>query len=673
MKSLTRKLILYCSILLLVVCGCIGVFGYISSSNAVMEEVNTSLEHLAVQGANTVEKAIEAQTAVLERFAINDKIKNPNISVNDKIAELLEEVERVGHVRMGIADINGSLTNSDGEVSDIKDRQYFKDAVAGNVAVSDPIISKVDSSVLFPIAVPIKNHGTIIGVLVAFKDGNDLSKITDEIVFGETGRSFIIRADGTTIAHTDRELVLNMDNTIENAKNNSELVDLAEIHKKMIDGQRGYGTYSYKGEVKHMGYAPVEGTDWSLGVAALDSEVKDGVNELRMQVIAISIISLLAGAIVFFIIASKIVNPLKKLVKAADGIAEGDLNIAVDVKTKDELGRLADAFRKMADNLNGTITSINDASEQVSSAARQVSDSSMALSQGATEQASSIEELTASLEEISSQTKLNADKANEANSLSVEAKSNAINGNARMNEMLRAMEEINEASSNISKIIKVIDDIAFQTNILALNAAVEAARAGQHGKGFAVVAEEVRNLAARSANAARETTDMIEGSIKKSEGGTKIANATADALSSIVEDVTKVADLVNDITIASNEQALGIEQINQGIMQVSQVVQTNSATSEEAAAASEELASQAELLKNEVSSFRLKKTYRASSYKRIEDVNPDVLRLLDQMNDRSSSIKQAASKEIPEVKTAKKPVKEEKPNNSLSDSEFGKY
>lgn len=379
-------------------------------------------------------------------------------------------------------------------------------------------------------------------------------------------------------------------------------------------------------------------------------------------IVAVILLSIGLGVLIAGIIS----RPLNKLVLSANQIADGNLDISVDISSKDEVGNLAKAFSRMTDNLNDVMSNINMASEQVASGARQVSDSSMALSQGATEQASSVEELTASLEEIASQTRLNADNASQANSLAVTAKGNAIQGNDQMKEMLNAMEEINESSSNISKIIKVIDDIAFQTNILALNAAVEAARAGQHGKGFAVVAEEVRNLAARSANAAKETTDMIEGSIKKVEGGTKIANQTAEALNKIVEDVTKVTNLVSSIAIASNEQASGIAQVNQGIMQVSEVVQTNSATSEESAAASEELSSQAELLKEQVARFKLRKVQNViQNYRGMDEINPSILKMLDQMNARKGTASVSEVNKVSSVPSSKKIV--------LSDKEFGKY
>jgi Methyl-accepting chemotaxis protein len=265
------------------------------------------------------------------------------------------------------------------------------------------------------------------------------------------------------------------------------------------------------------------------------------------------------------------------------------------------------SINTILDSLNELLSHIDATSEQVAAGSLQVSQGSQSLSQGATEQASAVEELTATITQIAAQTRQNAMDAGEASRLAENVKLSADSGNGDMRDMLNAISDIGAASSNISRIIKVIDDIAFQTNILALNAAVEAARAGQYGKGFAVVAEEVRNLAAKSADAAKETTGLIESTIGKVHSGTEIANKTAGALSDIVNGVDRVTAFVRDISTASNQQATGIAQVDTGLKQVSQVIQTISATSEQSAAASEELQGQADLLRQQVAKFQLRK------------------------------------------------------------------
>ncbi len=289
-----------------------------------------------------------------------------------------------------------------------------------------------------------------------------------------------------------------------------------------------------------------------------------------------------------------------------ESIARGDMTVSILSDFKGGYTRLKDSINKSIVAFNDVLTEIDTASTQVASGSRQVSDGSQTISQGASEQAAEIDQLTSTVTQISAQATQNAENANNANELVKTAKTDASAGNSQMEKMQKAMEEIKAASMSISKIIKVIDDIAFQTNILALNAAVEAARAGVHGKGFAVVADEVRNLAARSAQAAKETTELIENSITIVGSGTKIADKTADALQSIVSGVDKAADLVAQIAVASNEQVSGLRQINTSIDQMMRVVQTNSATSEETAAASEELSSQAEMLRDMVSGFQLR-------------------------------------------------------------------
>ena len=299
----------------------------------------------------------------------------------------------------------------------------------------------------------------------------------------------------------------------------------------------------------------------------------------------------------------KLIDAQKEELKLAEAVANGDLTVTIVPRSdKDMLGY---ALQKMVEKNLNALSNINESAYQVMTSSSQVASASEALAQGSTEQASAIEQITSSITDIAEKTKVNATNATEASDLMHSAIDYVSRGNEQMEGMMNAMDDINKSSESISRIIKVIDDIAFQTNILALNAAVEAARAGDAGKGFAVVAEEVRNLAAKSAQAAAETAELIESSIIKVEAGSKIADDTAKALESITDGVTQSEKIVNNIAEASNYQATAVAQINQAINQVSQVVQTNSATSEECAAASGELSGQAIHMRDMISIYNL--------------------------------------------------------------------
>ena len=440
----------------------------------------------------------------------------------------------------------------------------------------------------------------------------------------------------------------------------------------MLNEKTGTVELRVDGGKKYVAFKPIDSTDgWILAMIADEGEMLSHYHSSQIILLVVSVIFLAAALVFSFQYSKSIGVPISLISQRLELLSKGDLTSDVpSVKTRDELYTLSNSLSETVDALNGyignidnvlsnisngnlmietnheysgdfvgikaamdkiilslrnTLLSINAAAEQVEATSQMVSSSSQSLSQGATEQASSVEELTASIAAISTQTLLNEENAKKSSVIANTAKKNANEGNEQMGEMLLAMNDINESSQKINKIIKVIDDIAFQTNILALNAAVEAARAGEAGKGFTVVASEVKNLANRAAVAAKETTEMIESSIDKVESGTKIANQTAETLTKIINDTEKVSVIVDAIAEASHEQATGIEHINQGIHQVSQVVQTNAATSEESAAASEELSSQATQLKQLINEFNLGRetSFVMEQLKEIESKEPN--------------------------------------------------
>ena len=467
----------------------------------------------------------------------------------------------------------------------------------------------------------------------------------NSLKYGKKGYSILIAEDGTFIVHPNSEYPL---------KVNINDVDDKEIHKLAEN------ISSEKSKVVELGYGlnkkvafceQVETTGWTVINIVDQNELFSSVNKVMMFILIIAVILVVGLSRAIYKISNKLLNPIDDICIFADKVSQGNLSELIEIKSDDEIGKVAEAFNNTIKNLrdyiseidktldnvakgnfdinieyeykgdfinikksliniissmNETFKEIKEATVQVKGGSEQVASTAQTLSQGAAEQASGIEELTASIGEINEEVQNSANNAKDTNKIAYDLGEQIQGSNEKMKEMLYAMNEIENSSRNIKEVITTIDSIAEQTNLLALNAAIEAARAGEAGKGFAVVAEEVRKLAEESSKAVKNTAELIEGSMKSVENGKVIADTTAMSLVEVVDYTKNVVELVDNITKSLEEQALSIKQINGGIDQIADVVQSNSAISEESAAASEELSAQAENLENMINRFKLK-------------------------------------------------------------------
>lgn len=554
-KTLGFKLVAGGLIAVLIPLLAVGIFSVVKASSALENAAKERAVGGALKLADMVQSTLVTELKIASEIAGSDEALNAANGVNAQAmdnrlagaqATIGKDYESIVIMdAKGVVVADGIQGKSKG--MSLAEREYFQKAKTGHASVGSVVKSKLSGSPIATLCAPIMRDGKFMGaVMIALKIDYLSDKVTSKM--GKTGYGFMADSTGIAIAHPDKANVLTLNFTTVNG--------MEEIVKKLLAHQTGVQDYVFKGTSKIAGFAPVTLTGWSVVLTQDTSEFLGAAHSIRNFILIIGLVFLVIMGVAVAAFARSISAPIKRAVE--------------------EMG---------------------EGANQVASASGEVAAASQSLAEGASEQASSLEETSSSLEELASMTRQNAGNATQADSLMKQTNLVVEKAKATMDNLTHSMKEISAASDQTSKIIKTIDEISFQTNLLALNAAVEAARAGEAGAGFAVVAEEVRNLALRSAEAAKSTSVLIAGTVEKIKHGSGLVNQTNDAFAEVSASAHKVGELVGEIAAASQEQSQGIDQINLAVAEMDKVVQSTAATAEESASASEEMNAQAEQMK----------------------------------------------------------------------------